>query len=68
MMKIEMQYTNYRGVCSKRTIIPYKIEFRSTSYHPEPQWILTAYDFSRDDMRDFALADCQFLSHETPSS
>ena len=61
--KIRMMYVNYRGEASEREITPLGVlEFKATDWHPEPQWILSAYDHDRKERRDFALADCDFLS------
>lgn len=50
-------YTNYRGETSERTITPIRPWFGSTEWHPEPQWLLRAYDHGKDAERDFALKD-----------
>lgn len=53
----KVMYRNYKGVVSERTIVAWKLYWGSTEYHPEPQWILTAWDESKKDYRDFALKD-----------
>ncbi|WKT94522.1 hypothetical protein QYR01_10485 [Brucella anthropi] len=50
-------YTNYRGETSERTITPIRPWFGSTEWHPEPQWLLRAYDHNKGAERDFALKD-----------
>lgn len=50
-------YTNYRGETSERTITPIRPWFGSTEWHPEPQWLLRAYDHGKGAERDFALKD-----------
>lgn len=50
-------YTNYRGETAERTIVPRSIRFASTEWHPEPQWLLLAFDLDRNADRDFALRD-----------
>ncbi len=57
---VQFGYTNYRGEFSLRTATPKTIKWTSTEYHPEPQWILSAFDHDKGQMRDFALADCDF--------
>lgn len=59
-----MFYKNWKGQTGLRKIVPNKIEYKATEYHPEPQWILNAYDISKGADRDFALRDCQFLGHQ----
>lgn len=60
---IKMVYRNWKGEVGERTIIPRRVWFGSTEWHPEMCWLLTAYDVDKDDMRDFALEDCQFSSY-----
>lgn len=54
---ITLTYTNYRGETSERTITPIRPWFGSTEWHPEPQWLLRAYDHDKRAERDFALKD-----------
>lgn len=56
-VKIAVTYTNYKGVTNDRIIIPDTIWYGSTQWHPEPQWLLRAFDTSKGQMRDFALKD-----------
>lgn len=53
-------YTNWKGATDLRTVVPNRIWFGVTEYHPEPQWFLTAFDVDKQAERDFALKDCQF--------
>lgn len=50
-------YTNYRGETAVRKIIPKKIWFGKTNWHPDEQWLLTAFDLSKNADRDFAMKD-----------
>jgi hypothetical protein len=54
---VELSYTNYRGETARRTFTPKRVWFGSTEWHPEPQWLLTAYDHDKQADRDFALKD-----------
>lgn len=54
---VQMIYTNWRGETSRRMIIPRRVWFGSTDWHPEPQWLLKAIDTEKGEMRDFALKD-----------
>lgn len=57
---ITMRYTNYRNEVSTRRIQPVCIWFGRTLYHPEDQWLLSAYDLDKKVNRDFALEHCDF--------
>ncbi len=54
---IRVRYTNWKGDTADRTIVPHHIFFGSTEYHPEPQWLVHAYDVEKSALRDFALKD-----------
>jgi len=54
---ITLKYRNHRGECGWRVITPKRLWFGSTEWHPEPQWLLTAYDHDKKADRDFALRD-----------
>lgn len=54
---IKIVYTNYRGETAIRQIIPKRIWFGSTDWHPEPQWLLDAYDMDKEAERTFAVLD-----------
>lgn len=51
-----IDYTNYRGERRMRRIKPIKIYFGTNDYHSDPQWLLSAIDVERDELRDFAMA------------
>lgn len=54
---VRILYTNYRHETAIRTIIPEKIWYGSTSWHPEQQWLLDAFDVEKGERRSFAIAD-----------
>ena len=54
---IRVRYKNYKGDESIRTIRPRNLYFGSNKWHPEPQWLLDAYDIQKMEMRTFALKD-----------
>ncbi|WP_444668326.1 hypothetical protein [Cereibacter changlensis] len=54
---VTLTYTNWRGQTAERTIIPIRVWWGSTTWHPEPQWLLTAVDAEKGLERDFALKD-----------
>jgi len=54
---VRILYTNYRGETALRTILPEKIIFGSTEWHPEMQWLLEAFDEEKGAIRAFAMKD-----------
>lgn len=56
-------YTNYRGETAVRRIIPKSVRYGSTEWHPEPQWLLLAWDDDKQADREFALKD---FGHPAP--
>lgn len=62
MKEVTILYTNWRGEKSLRTIIPEKIYFGSTEWHPEEQWLLRALDIDKQESRDFAFKDIESWS------
>ena len=51
------RYRNYRGEVSMREVVPCRIYFGGTDWHPEPQWLMEAWDIEKNAMRAFAMAD-----------
>ena len=52
---LRFDYINYRGEKSKRTVIPFNMKWMSGDhYHPEPQWLLLAFDIDKKELRNFA--------------
>ena len=62
--KVKILYTNYRGETAVRSILPLKIWYGSTDWHPESQWLLDAIDFEKGANRSFALKDIKSWSAE----
>lgn len=56
-LKVKILYTNWKGITSYRNIVPKSVEFKSTEWHPEEQWILNAFDVDKQADRAFALKD-----------
>lgn len=61
---VRVVYTNYRRETSERTIVPERLWFGSTPWHPEPQWLLDALDLEKGERRSFAVADIHSWSRE----
>lgn len=62
---LEFIYTNYRGETGKRRVMPKRIWWGSTEYHPEPQWLLLAFDLDKQADRDFAVRDITWMQPDT---
>lgn len=54
---VTFTYTNYRGWTGVRRVRPLRIRFGPSEWHPEPQWLLDAYDLDKGADRSFALKD-----------
>lgn len=58
---LTVDYINYRGERGTRHILPGRIVYGATEYHPRHQWLLEAFDLDKGAMRVFAMEDMQFL-------
>ena len=54
---VEIVYTNWRRETAVRLVVPMKIWFGSTPYHPDEQWLMKALDVEKNEERDFAMKD-----------
>lgn len=54
---IEILYRNHRGEIAMRRIEPVAMRFEATKWHPEPQWIIDAWDVDKQARRSFAFKD-----------
>ena len=57
-------YTNYKGKTSIRKIIPGRVYFGHTEWHPEDQWLMSAYDVDKGTERVFAMKDIRAWLNE----
>jgi predicted DNA-binding transcriptional regulator YafY len=57
----KITYTNHRGETAERNIILTGVRFGVSPWHPEPQWLMEAYDLDKMAPRTFA-----FLGIKTP--
>lgn len=55
--QVKILYTNWKGETKYRNIIPKSIEFKSTEWHKQEQWILNALDVDKNADRAFAMKD-----------
>lgn len=54
---ITFTYKNHRGEIAVRYVRPIMIAFGANSYHPEPQWLMHAWDINKEAERTFAMKD-----------
>lgn len=54
---VRIVYTNYRGETAIREIVPQRMWFGATEWHPEQQWLLNAFDVEKNAVRAFAVKD-----------
>jgi hypothetical protein len=54
---VRILYTNWRGETGWRTIVPLRLDFCSTEWHPDMQWVLQAVDVEKRAERSFAMKD-----------
>ncbi len=59
---IMVKYTNWRGETSLRKILPIRIWYGATEWHPQSQWFMDAYDTDKEALRSFALKDIEKIS------
>ena len=55
--KVSFWYKNHRGETSLRRVVPNRIEFNTSEWHPDRQWILVAWCLDRKEFRNFAIRD-----------
>lgn len=55
--QVTILYCNYRDVTELRHIVPKKIWFGATQWHPGEQWLLDAFDVDKQVERSFAMKD-----------
>jgi predicted DNA-binding transcriptional regulator YafY len=51
------KYKNWEGKTSIRHIIPERVYFGKTEWHPKEQWLLEAMDLDKKEKRTFALKE-----------
>lgn len=63
-----VEYTNWRGETARRTIIPIRMWWGETEWHPQEQWMLTAWDVEKEATRDFAWQDIKPVQNGATSA
>lgn len=68
--ELRLVYRNHRGRISERRISTDRIRmsFGSNEWHPDPQYLLHAFDLDIQAWRHFALRDCQFSVSEVSAT
>jgi predicted DNA-binding transcriptional regulator YafY len=61
-------YKNHRGEVGKRNVQPISMRYQATQWHPEPQWLLEAYDNEKEAVRLFAMSDIKDWSGPKPKT
>lgn len=64
---IIFEYTNYQGIKSTRRVLPERMEWKATPWHPTPQWLLTGYDLDKGEVRSFAMQDMNNVRDMIPA-
>jgi predicted DNA-binding transcriptional regulator YafY len=57
---MKINYTNWKGVSSKRNILPLIPFYGKNEWHPTEQWLLIAWDLEKQAFRTFAIKDMEF--------
>jgi predicted DNA-binding transcriptional regulator YafY len=66
--RVKFVYTNWRGETSERQVEMYAVFWGATEWHPEPQWMLQAFDLEKREHRLFAMRDIKDVQHEILSA
>jgi predicted DNA-binding transcriptional regulator YafY len=61
---VRIHYLNWKGEAGERVIQPTRIWFGKDEWHPEPQWLLQAYDLGKHEERTFAMKDISWWKPE----
>jgi predicted DNA-binding transcriptional regulator YafY len=56
-VRIEGEYTNWKGETRNRRIIAYSLWYGSTEWHPEQGLFIRGLDLEKNEVRDFRLED-----------
>jgi len=50
-------YTNWRGETALRRVLPMRVHWGTTEWHPDAQWLMEATDLDRGTVRTFAMVN-----------
>jgi len=54
---VEIDYTNHRGERRWRRVLPMKLTYGLSEWHPGNQWILLAHCHEKNQAREFAMSE-----------
>lgn len=57
LLPLCFDYINYRGERSHRRVLPRRMVYEKTEWHPEEQWLLIAWDIEKQAERSFAMKE-----------
>jgi len=60
----EMTCKNWRGEVAQRRVIIRSFRFGTSDWHKTPCWLMKAFDVEKQEEREFALLNCNFLSFQ----
>ncbi len=63
-----IDYVNYKGVRAWRHIRPCDFSWGMNEFHPEWQWLLSAYDMEKRLWRTFAMKDIKEWRTSEPTT
>ena len=65
MPPLTFRYKNWKGEIEERHVIPIRVWFGHTEWHPDDGWLMTAWDLDKYAERSFSMTDIQeFFSRE----
>lgn len=67
-MIVRIEYVNYKGERKTYRVEPLHLWYGATPFHPDPQWLLKAYDHDRKVRRDFAMNDIKTWTPDGPAA
>ena len=56
MTAMTFTYTNWRGETAPRRVLPLRVRWGTTEWHPDAQWLMDATDLDRNTLRTFAMS------------
>ena len=56
---LKVRYKNYKGIVAEREIVPMRVWFGATDWHPQEQWLMEVWDCERQAVRVYAMKDIQ---------
>lgn len=54
--RLRVRYLNHRGETSERVIQPFGVRYGSSQWYKSDQWLMIAFDYTRDNFREFAMS------------